>query len=96
MPHEKRLVVIDHNLAFDPEFDERSFFDNHIFSMARERIFGDLVMEADYKKRMERALSGFQVSVDTILETWPWLDLEETRPFQLGVCRTYAFEHRIQ
>ncbi len=63
--HESQLVVIDHNLAFDPDFNVNDFFKLHVFSEARERVFGDLVAIAEYKMRMEKALLSFQSSIDT-------------------------------
>ncbi len=83
VPHEQRLAVIDHNLAFDPDFEPDSFFSDHVFSSARDRVFGDLATIAEYKERMDKALLGFQQSVDTVSREWPWLDIEETRPFEL-------------
>ncbi|WOG27749.1 hypothetical protein P6910_24910 [Endozoicomonas sp. 8E] len=58
-PREDRLVIIDHNLAFDPDFTGESFFKYHVFNSAQGRIFGDLATIAEYKERMEVTLTDF-------------------------------------
>ncbi len=37
-PDGNRLTVIDHNNAFDQDFDESKFFQNHVFQTERNRI----------------------------------------------------------
>ncbi len=44
-------VVIDHNLAFDPEFDAAAFRQTHIFRLDFEQICADLVMRQHYQDR---------------------------------------------
>ncbi|MCL6271319.1 hypothetical protein M3P05_15450 [Sansalvadorimonas sp. 2012CJ34-2] len=80
---EQKLSVIDHNLAFDCEFDEASFFKTHIFSGAKDTVFGDMVAIQEYQARMDKAITVFESAVDTVKRIWPWHDLEETRPFEL-------------
>lgn len=83
VPGEQRVVVIDHNLAFDPEATEDAFFQSHIFRGEKERIFGDLFVRQEYEAKMAVALEGFQSAVDVIDKVWQWEDLEESRPFTL-------------
>ena len=40
-PEEERLVVIDHNQAFDPQFSAKDFFDYHVFSQNYHALFDD-------------------------------------------------------
>jgi len=68
------LVVIDHNLAFDEEFNEAEFLKLHIFSGQIEAVFFDLVKRAEYEERMGRALATFERACDTVPEGWYWID----------------------
>jgi hypothetical protein len=36
---ENKLLVIDHNLAFDADFDEASFFTTHVFRQEADAVF---------------------------------------------------------
>ncbi len=83
VPHEERLVVIDHNLAFDNEENEDLFFKTHIFKDMKDQVFGHWVAAQEYQERLEKALEAFQPAVDTVKEVWQWEDLEETRPLTL-------------
>ncbi|MTI12596.1 HipA family kinase [Sansalvadorimonas verongulae] len=83
VPHEERLVVIDHNLSFDQEEGEVFFFNSHIFKDVKGQAFGHWVAAQEYQERMKKALEAFQPAVDTINEVWQWEDLEESRPFRL-------------
>ncbi|MDX9791919.1 MAG: hypothetical protein RBU24_00285 [Kiritimatiellia bacterium] len=40
-----QLTVIDHNNAFDKDFDEAGFFENHVFRAERERIPEPFLLE---------------------------------------------------
>lgn len=40
-----QLTVIDHNNAFDKDFDEAAFFENHVFRAERERISEPFLLE---------------------------------------------------
>ncbi|WP_051786310.1 HipA family kinase [Endozoicomonas numazuensis] len=83
VPHDEELFVIDHNLAFDPKFNKDDFLNYHIFSEARNRLFGDMFIQEQYQSRLDKALESFQPAIKTISEAWQWHDLEETRPFKL-------------
>lgn len=41
----RQLTIIDHNNAFDPGFDEVSFFENHVFRDERMRMAPAFVLE---------------------------------------------------
>ena len=90
VPHEDKLVVIDHNLAFDPEFTRESFFKYHVFSFAQDRVFSDLATIAEYKERMDSALTDFYRWAETAQNTWPWKDLEEAIEFELDSEALFA------
>lgn len=80
-----RLLVIDHNLAFDPEFDETTFFETHVFRNAADGLFGDLVSRAEASARLTEALSCFDDAVARLPEAWHWLDMARTLPLQVDL-----------
>jgi hypothetical protein len=76
-----RLVMIDHNLAFDVAFDSVTFRELHVFHAHMALVFEDLVERATYEKRLKKALTRFPAICDTIPEEWleeapAWLDLQ--------------------
>jgi len=44
-PASNKLTAIDHNCAFDKDFDENRFFNNHVFSEERRRIEKSFLLE---------------------------------------------------
>ena len=81
---QSQLLVIDHNLAFDAEFDEASFFAMHVFRQEVVTLFDDLVCRAETSARLDAALSCFDAAVQAIPPEWLWLDGEaRTLPVQV-------------
>lgn len=81
---QNQLLVIDHNLAFDVDFDEASFFETHVFRQEAATLFDDLVCRAETSERLDAALSCFDVAVQAIPPEWLWLDGEaRTLPVQV-------------
>lgn len=81
---QSQLLVIDHNLAFDAEFDETSFFETHVFRQEAVTLFDDLVCCAETSERLDAALSCFDAAVQAIPPEWLWLDGEaRTLPVQV-------------
>lgn len=70
----KRLVVIDHNCAFDPEFCGRSALELHVFADAGRAVFDDLAERALYLERFSTALAAFDVACDNVPLEWWWVD----------------------
>ena len=75
-----RLVMIDHNLAFDPRFDPNEFADFHVFRGLVASVFEDLDQRLRYARRLKNAVTEFQAICDTLPEEWieeapDWLDL---------------------
>lgn len=91
MPESRSLVVIDHNLAFNTDFNEAEFFGisasgqraGHIFCDLKESIFRDLVTCSDYRTRIESALSVFDNSVISIPDEWNYMDLDCQYPSEI-------------
>lgn len=74
------LWVIDHNLAFDAHFDERAFFDTHVFRAEADALFGDWINRQGEAEHLRAALSAFDEALATVPDQWNWLDAEETLP----------------
>jgi hypothetical protein len=81
----KRLAVIDHDLAFNPELWPTLFRDQHVFSGDWDSTFGDLMVQADYATRLEGALPAFDVACDNVPPAWRWETVEMTRPFRFDL-----------
>ena len=72
-------VVIDHNMAFDRDFEAVKFFETHIFRADLKLIKTDLLMRAEYEQR-------FSSLVPLLNDIWAelpqnWLETED------GDCR---------
>ncbi len=74
------LVVLDHNQAFDSEFDFEDFRDFHVFSDQWASLFGDLLRRTSYKGRFVAALNEWPGICDTIPQEWHFADAEMTVP----------------
>lgn len=71
-------VVIDHNMAFDLEFEPAKFLDTHIFRADLTVLKADLVMRAEYEQR-------FSSLVPLLEDIWTelpqnWLETEDGVP----------------
>lgn len=72
----KALVVIDHNNAFDAEFDKRSFTRCHIFADQWGSVVDDLVAPLQYQDKFNQIMVDWVEIVDGIPEEW----LDEYQP----------------
>jgi hypothetical protein len=81
---QSKLLVIDHNLAFDADFDDTSFFETHVFRQEAATLFDDLVCRAETSALLDAALSCFDAAVQDIPPEWLWLDGDaRTLPVQV-------------
>jgi hypothetical protein len=77
---EKKLVVIDHNLAFDAQFNAHDFALDHIFSDMWPSIYTDLARQADYARRLCEALPAAQAACENTPLEWAWANAEMDIP----------------
>ncbi len=70
----EQLAVIDHNQAFDPDFDTAHFLASHVFSACWNRVSTDLVEQAKYLEKMETVLADLNKVRDSIPEPWWFVD----------------------
>jgi hypothetical protein len=68
------LVVIDHNLAFDPDFDAATFRQMHVFARQWPAVFGDLAEKSRYMERLDQAMEGFDRLCDNLPPEWWMVD----------------------
>jgi len=74
------LVVIDHNLALATDFNAQEFFQDHIFSAQWEAISSDLVVQAEYARRMNDALPVAALAIEQAPPEWLWENSEFDLP----------------
>jgi len=80
VPEEDRMVVIDHNLAFDPEFSKNDFLNYHVFRGQANFVLDDMVARAEYEARFEKALAVYGACANLIPEEWHFIDEEMSKP----------------
>lgn len=83
---ERRPVVIDHNLAFDPDFDPALFLQTHVFRADFLALRDDLVSRAEYEQRFTALLPLLETFWAEIPHNWiyredgqPRITLHEVR-----------------
>lgn len=74
------LWVIDHNLAFEAQFDERAFFATHVFRAEADALSGDWVEWQNMTGLLRAALPAFDEALADLPEQWNWIDPEATLP----------------
>ncbi len=82
-PAQPRLLVIDHNLAFDAAFDEALFFETHVFRKDAQGLFDDWVNGEQMQQRLRSVLPAFDGALASLPEAWHWVDPEQT--VQVGI-----------
>jgi len=95
----QELRVIDHNLAFDPEFNEVEFFSEgfgHIFATEKEGLFNDLALRSELSMRMDRTLDSYHTALNKLPVEWAWRDIEQTIPIDVDYSAIWAILTRYQ
>lgn len=67
------LAVIDHNLAFDQDFDSADFLERHVFR-ERRADFRDYVVRQDYSHILSGVLSEWDTIAAVLPEDWIYRD----------------------
>lgn len=75
-----RLVVIDHNLAFDGELDEATFSATHVFSGQIPYLNQDLIEPELYRQKIAQVLEIWPEACNTVPPEWWFADEEQTVP----------------
>jgi hypothetical protein len=82
---EGSLVVIDHNLAFDPNFSANDFLNLHVFADDIPSMFSDFLIRKAYTARFAEALGKWDEICDTLPESWGYIDPEQTIPVDFSL-----------
>lgn len=69
------MAVIDHNQAFDRNFDVNRFLESHVFAAYWNRVCSDHIERRRYRERMESALAGLDAVRDSIPGSWWFVDV---------------------
>lgn len=80
---DQSIVLIDHNLAFDPDFDTETFFELHIFGTFRSYWTENLVNQAHYKSILIAAQARLDRILAHVPKEWHWSNMEQDIPADL-------------
>lgn len=75
-PSAEKMAVIDHNLAFDRDFNEASFWEKHIFRAGRFRFPEN--KRREWRNFLNAAATQFDAIYSTLPETWHFADSMQT------------------
>jgi len=70
----KSLVIIDHNLAFDPTVSLDSLIAGHVYGSSLVEISGDTKLQDAYKRRLLVCLEKLEGIQDELPERWACVD----------------------
>lgn len=76
----KKLVVIDHNLAFDINLSASEFISHHVFAANWAAVSSDLVVQAEYSQRLSAALECLSTACHNVPPEWHWANAEMDVP----------------
>lgn len=84
---DKKLVVIDHNQAFDREFNPHNFSHTHVFKSEIEHTFNDMVERLAYTDRLSLAFADFDSTCDNVPLEWWQVDEGVPADFSIEATR---------
>jgi len=79
-----QLVVIDHNLAFDPAFSKEAFCRLHVFADEIPALSSDFLLREAYLARFSEVLKKWEESCATLPLSWSFIDPELTIPLNFS------------
>ena len=77
-PKEERLVIIDHNQAFESDFSVDDFMEYHVFRADRRGVFEDALRRREYREDFCRVLGKWHDICSKVPEEWHYQDPEMT------------------
>jgi hypothetical protein len=77
---EERLVVIDHNQAFEPSCSPHEFVGVHAFWGQSYELWHDWVLQTDYVERFASVMTDWDDICNTVPPEWLFVDDEHTLP----------------
>lgn len=93
----RRIVVIDHNLAFDEEVTLHSQLESHIFRSSLSEICDQAALRDHYNERFDKALLDLPQILGDIPERWHYVDDACTVDINLSLDRVESTlkRHRV-
>lgn len=88
-PGSRKLVVIDHNQAFDFRADREDFYNHHVFSAQLRELSGDFFRRTEYNDKFSSALKSWSQIIAEIPVTWWYVDQEMTVPVDFDAEAVY-------
>lgn len=76
----RALVVIDHNLAFDQDFDAAKFSQGHVFRREIPQVFDDLAERGRYAQLLGDSLRAWEQACHSAPDDWWYADEERSVP----------------
>ena len=64
------MAVIDHNQAFDPDFNVSHFLNSHVFAGYWNRVFSDQLVRQHYEDKIQSLLPRLDGIRANIPESW--------------------------
>lgn len=92
---ENVMKIIDHGLAFDDQWDETQFFNDHVFREARS-FLRDTRIADNIENTMTRVLNDIDNIWEGIPEEWLFLDKEKTMPNEFNLLSVTNILGRIR
>jgi hypothetical protein len=74
----QELVVIDHNQAFDQDFDLMQFLETHVFRDQWRIMMADELFRQSTTQKLEQAMLDWPSICETIPAEWWFIDSEQT------------------
>lgn len=88
------LIVIDHNLAFDPAFSAKDFADLHVFSDDIPLMFSDFILRENVIERFAQALGIWEEVCHNLPTSWKFADAEQLTPIEFPFAQVRALLDR--
>lgn len=79
-PKNKHITVIDHNLAFDPDFQATKFCQQHIFQAVAQELAHDWVYQQEAERFLLPAIAAYHRAYTQLPPEWEWKNLEQDLP----------------
>lgn len=91
---DRKLVVIDHNVAFDLAFSVKEFTEGHVFAQKMCGVFHDLVERNNYTRRIYETLETWPIACQNVPVEWWFADEERTVPTDFDPDATLSLLNR--
>ncbi|WP_172117000.1 HipA family kinase [Halomonas hibernica] len=92
---ERKLVVIDHNQAFDTGFDATAFLAHHVFHQQFCLLQADPETQAMLRDMMLQALGSWHAIIQSVPDGWWYIDDEMTIPVGFDTEQTHQLLNRV-